>query len=153
PEISSAVADALTEQGIELATGARFERVENVDGIVRVHVTVDGESRVVEGEQLLVATGRAPNTEALALEQAGIALGSRGEILVDEHLQTSNPNAYAAGDVTLAPQFVYVAAYQGALAAENALDGNHRAVDLDALPRGDLQQPGHRDGGADRGAG
>jgi len=54
--------------------------------------------------------------------------------VVDEHLQTTNPDVYAAGDVTLAPQFVYVAAYEGALAAENALDGNRRTVDLSALP-------------------
>jgi mercuric reductase len=134
PEISEAVASALTEPGIAFVTGARFERVEKRDGNVRVHVTVEGAARVVEGERLLVATGRAPNTQALALDRAGVALGTQGEIPVTEHAQTSNPNVYAAGDVTLAPQFVYVAAYQGALAAENALEGNHRAIDLSALP-------------------
>jgi mercuric reductase len=134
PEISAAVANALAEQGIEFVTGAQFERVEKIDGIVRVHVAVDSVARVVEGQQLLVATGRAPNTPALTLDRARIARGGRGEILVNEHLQTSNPNAYAAGDVTLAPQFVYVAAYQSALAAENALEGNRRLVDLSALP-------------------
>jgi len=46
----------------------------------------------------------------------------------------ANPDVYAAGDVTLAPQFVYVAAYEGALAAKNALEGNQRTVDLSALP-------------------
>jgi mercuric reductase len=134
PEISAAVTDALAEQGIEFVTGAQFERVKKIDGIVRVHVMVDGVARVVEGEQLLVATGRAPNTQALTLDRAGVALGTHGEILVNEHLQTGNPNVYAAGDVTLAPQFVYVAAYQGALAAENALEGNRRVADLSALP-------------------
>jgi mercuric reductase len=134
PEIADAVARALTEQGIALVTGARYERVEQTDRLARVHVTVDTAACVVEGERLLVATGRAPNTAALALDRAGIGLGARSEVLVNEYLQTDNPNVYAAGDVTLAPQFVYVAAYQGALAAENALDGNRRAVDLSALP-------------------
>jgi mercuric reductase len=134
PEISEVVAEALTEQGITFVTGARFERVERHGGQVRVHVTVDGVPRVVEGERLLVATGRAPNTQALTLDRAGVALGAQGEILVNEHLQTSDPDVYAAGDVTLAPQFVYVAAYQGALAADNALDGNRRFVDLTSLP-------------------
>jgi mercuric reductase len=134
PEIAEAMADVLTEQGITVVTGARFERVEKTDRTVRVHVTVGDAARVVEGERLLVATGRAPNTQALALDRAAVALGAQGEIVVNEHLQTSNPNVYAAGDVTLAPQFVYVAAYQGALAAENALEGNRRPVDLSALP-------------------
>jgi mercuric reductase len=134
PEISEAVTGVLSEQGIAFVTGARFERVEKLNGTVRVHVTVDGTGRVVEGEQLLVAAGRAPNIAALGLDRGGIAVGSNGEILVNEHLQTSNPDVYAAGDVTLAPQFVYVAAYQGALAAENALEGDNRAVDLSALP-------------------
>ena len=133
PEISEALAGALTEHGIEFVTGARYERVEKRGGNIVVQVTVDGAPRAVEGDQLLVATGRAPNTQALALDRAGVAVGASGEILVNEHLQTSNPDVYAAGDVTLAPQFVYVAAYEGALAAENALDGNHRAVDLSAL--------------------
>jgi len=134
PEISDAVMTALTEQGIEFMTGVRYERVEMRGGNIAVQVTVDGVSRTVEGEQLLVATGRAPNTPALALHRVGVAIGANGEILVNEHLQTTNPDVYAAGDVTLAPQFVYVAAYEGALAAENALDGNRRTVDLSALP-------------------
>jgi len=134
PEISDAVAGALTEQGLTFVTGARFDRVDRQNGKVQVHVTVDGTARTVEGEQVLVATGRSPNTRALALDHAGIAVGAHGEIVVDEYLQTTNPNVYAAGDVTLSPQFVYVAAYEGALAAENALQGNHRMVDLSALP-------------------
>ncbi|HVC33558.1 MAG TPA: mercury(II) reductase [Chloroflexota bacterium] len=133
-EISEAVAGVLTAQGIEHVTGVRYERVEKKGGKIVVHVTVDGVPRTVEGERLLVATGRAPNTRALGLDRAGVDVGANGEILVNPHLQTSNPDVYAAGDVTLAPQFVYVAAYEGALAAENVLDGNHRTVDLSALP-------------------
>src|SRR5207249_9770162 len=82
---------------------------------------------------LRVATGRTPNTEALNLAAAGITVGPRGQILVDDRLRTSNPRVFAAGDVTLGPQYVYVAAYEGALAAENALGGD-RVVDLRAVP-------------------
>lgn len=134
PEIAEAVASALTAQGIAFVTGVRYERVNQQNGRIRVHLTVDGVPRTVEGDHLLVAAGRAPNTDALALDRAEVAVGPRGEIVVDEHLQTSNPTVYAAGDVTLAPQFVYVAAYEGALAAENALEGNQRTLDLSALP-------------------
>src|SRR5207302_4265927 len=94
---------------------------------------LDHLERVLEGDALLVATGRTPNTEPLNLAVAGITVGSRGDILVDEQLRTSNPRVFAAGDVTLGPQYVYVAAYEGALAAENALGGT-RPVDLRAVP-------------------
>jgi mercuric reductase len=54
--------------------------------------------------------------------------------VVDEYLRTSNPRIYAAGDVTLGPQFVYVAAYEGAIAASNALGVSKRKVDLRVVP-------------------
>jgi mercuric reductase len=98
-----------------------------------VTVSLRGQERTVEGDALLVATGRSPNTEALRLDLAGVRTGARGEIVVDEHLRTSNPKIFAVGDVTLGPQFVYVAAHEGAVAAENALGGS-RTVDLRAVP-------------------
>ncbi|MBI2939199.1 MAG: mercury(II) reductase [Chloroflexi bacterium] len=143
PEISEAVHEVMTEQGIEFVTGARFERVEGGAAGRRVHVEVGGEKRVVEGEELLVAAGRRPNTAALRLDRAGVRLGERGEIAIDEYARTTNPRVFAAGDVTLGPQFVYVAAYEGALAAENAIDdpangdpanGAGRRIDLRVVP-------------------
>ncbi len=82
-----------------------------------------------------MATGRRPNTAALGLDAAGIEVDGRGAIVVDDQLRTTNPRVWAAGDVTPAPQFVYVSAYQGALAAENALLGAAGRVDLTGLPR------------------
>src|SRR5699024_1068754 len=71
PEISEAVEKALVEQGINLVKGATFERVEQAGEIKKVHVTVDGKKKVIESEQLLVATGRKPNTDKLNLHVAG----------------------------------------------------------------------------------
>jgi mercuric reductase len=88
-----------------------------------------------EAEELLVATGRRPNTANLGLEEAGVELDRRGGIVVNEHLQTTNPDVYAAGDVLGRDMFVYVAAYGGGLAAENALTGAGRVYDVTALPR------------------
>jgi len=133
-EISEAITRAFTEQGIEIITEATFQRVEQKGNVKRVYITVDGEEKVIEAEALLVATGRKPNTDSLNLQAANVQLGPRGEVLVDEYLQTSNPYIYAAGDVTMGPQFVYVAAYQGAIAAENALSGNRRRADLSVVP-------------------
>jgi mercuric reductase len=83
---------------------------------------------------VLVAAGRRANTRGFGLESAGITLGRKGEVAVNEFLQTANPDIYAAGDVIGDPMFVYVAAYGGTLAAENALTGNARNYDLTALP-------------------
>ena len=95
--------------------------------------TINHTEQVIEGDALLVATGRTPNTEALNLDAAVVKVGARGEITVDDRLRTSNPRVFAAGDVTLGPLFVYVAAYEGALAAENALGGD-RVLDLRTVP-------------------
>ena len=133
PEIGTAVEGFLADEGIDVLAGVRYLGVETDGKTRRVRVTHQGKERVVEAEELLVATGRQPNTEELALARAGITPGSRGEIPVDEHLATANPRVFAAGDVTFGPQFVYVAAYQGGLAAQNAL-GADRRVDLATVP-------------------
>ncbi|PIC56964.1 mercury(II) reductase [Sporosarcina sp. P12(2017)] len=134
PEISEAITQVLTEQGINLVSGAAYERVEQDGDIKKVHVEINGEKRIIEAEQLLVATGRKPNTESLNLHAAGVDVGSRSEIVIDEYSKTSNSQIYAAGDVTLGPQFVYVAAYQGGLAARNAIGGLNQKVNLEVVP-------------------
>ncbi len=134
PEISEAVLQAFTQQGIRIVTGARFIRVlQDVNG-KRIHMTVNDQEHIVAADQILVAAGRRPNTETLNLPAARVTTGDRGEIVVDSYLRTSNPRIYAAGDVTFGPQFVYVAAYEGRIAAENAVGGANQAVDLTAVP-------------------
>src|SRR5690625_1542350 len=134
PEISEAITNALTEQGINLLTGVSYERIEQDGEVKKVHVEIEGKKQIVESEQLLVATGRKPNTESLNLHEAGVKVGSRGEIVIDEYCKTSNTRIYASGDVTLSPQFVYVASYQGGIAAQNAIGGQNRKMNLDAVP-------------------
>lgn len=129
-EISEAVEKALIEQGINLVKGATFERVEQDGELKKVHVTVDGKKKVVESEQLLVATGRKPNTESLNLNAAGVEVGKRNEIVINDFAQTSNKKIYAAGDVTLGPQFVYVAAYEGGIVTDNAISGLNKKLDF-----------------------
>lgn len=135
PEIGEALATALNREGIEIRTGARvvsFSR-EGTHKNVRF-TTSDGETTTFAFDEILIATGRTPNTQDLNLEGAGIATTERGGIVVDAYLRTTNPNVYAAGDVTGAPQFVYVAGYEGALAADN-IAGLDRRLDLRAIPR------------------
>ena len=86
----------------------------------------------LRADQLLVATGRTPNTEALNLDNIGVET-AHGAILVDEHLQTTVPSIYAAGDCTDQPEFVYVAAAAGSRAAVN-MTGGKSILDLSAMP-------------------
>jgi len=134
PEVSEAITTALTDQGMRIITGATFLRVEQAGELRRVYLTVNGQEQVVEADALLIAAGRKPNTEALNLQAANVKLGDRGEIPVNEYLRTSNHRVYAAGDVTMGPQFVYVAAYEGAIVADNAVGGMERKVDLTVVP-------------------
>ncbi|MGH9030737.1 MAG: mercury(II) reductase, partial [Acidimicrobiia bacterium] len=135
PEVSDALTAVLRDQGATVHAPAAISSVERDGDVRRIHATVDGAEVVIEADEVLIAAGRRPNTAELGLDAAGIEVDSRGAIVVDEQLRTTNPRVWAAGDVTPAPQFVYVAAYQGALAAENALLGAERPVELTGLPR------------------
>lgn len=135
PEISDALTAVLREQGATVLPGAQLLSVHR-DGTQRVlSVLVDGRREQIEVDELLVATGRRPNTDGLGLSAAGIEVDERGRVVTDDTLRTSNPRVWAAGDVTAAAQFVYVSAYQGALAADNALLDAGRTVDFTGLPR------------------
>jgi len=143
PELGDAMHQILIDEGIDVVLGVTYLRAEQSGPLKRVVVRAAGRERTIEGDTLLVATGRTPNSEALNLGAAGVTVGKRGEILVDEYLRTSNPRVFAAGDVTLGPQYVYVAAREGSVAAENALGGS-RAVDLRAVPGVTFTTPSRR---------
>jgi mercury(II) reductase len=137
PELSTLLRGYLEAEGLSVHTGVRVQRVER-DGEFRVHT--DG--GVYRAERLLVATGRKPRTEGLELEAAGVGLGPRGEIRVNEYLRSSNPHIFAAGDAAGLPQFVYVAAQSGRIAARNALGvGEGEALELQSVPRVTFTDP------------
>jgi mercuric reductase len=98
-------------------------------------VVVGSDGQEYRAEQLLVATGRRPRTAGLGLEEIGVGVGERAEVLVGADLSTTDPRVWAAGDVTGHPQFVYVAAQHGRAVVANAFDGADRRVDYRSLPR------------------
>ncbi|MFQ5923444.1 MAG: mercury(II) reductase [Anaerolineales bacterium] len=134
-EISSALTGYLEDEGIRIVTGFQTASVEKADGRYFLRGTQDKAELTFEAQELPVATGRRPNTAGLGLDEAGVKLGKRGEILVDEHLATDNPEVYAVGDILGRDMFVYVAAYDGILAAENALTQAGRVYDADYIAR------------------
>jgi len=141
PEIGEALARYLREERMTVHSGVKIHKVGKSDGEYKLECEIDGRRETVAAEQLLVATGRRPNTAGLGLEAAGIATGRKGEIVVDKTLRTANEDVYAAGDCIGDPMFVYVSAYGGGLAAENALTGAGRVFDLSALPRVTFTDP------------
>jgi len=140
-DIGNALADYLRSEGLDVHTGVRVDRVRTSSDGYEVQYHAGSAARTARAEQLLVATGRRANTAGFGLDEIGVTVGTKGEIVVDAFLQTTNPSVYAAGDVIGDPMFVYVAAYGGALAAENALTGNERRYDLSALPKVTFTDP------------
>ena len=135
PEISEALAAVLAAQGAAIHSGAQVLGVTRADGHVDVTVQVGERLFDFVADEILVATGRRPNTDGLGLVEAGVTLDGRGALVVDDELRTMNPRIFGAGDVTGAPQFVYVSAYEGALAVDNALLGAQRKTDFTGLPQ------------------
>ncbi|MBP8153740.1 MAG: mercury(II) reductase [Nitrospira sp.] len=141
PEIGEALVRYLEDEKVRICTNVTIIRVERRDGGYLVHTQTDGKPEVCRAERLLVATGRRPNTSGIGLVDAGVVSGAKGEIVVNDHLQTSNPDIYAAGDCIGDPMYVYVAAYAGGLAVENALSGVGKVFDLTALPHVTFTDP------------
>jgi len=134
PEISEALTGYLRDEGITILAGLSYRRIARGDHGVELTVTIDGKERVIGAEQVLMTTGRSPNTDGLGLAEAGIKLSGNGGVVVDGRMRTSKPGVYAAGDVTGRDQFVYMAAYGAKLAAQNALNGDSLTYDNAAMP-------------------
>jgi mercuric reductase len=140
-EASRALRQRLEEEGLEIHTRETVTRVEELDGEIVVHAESVSGRRSFTAGRLMGATGRRPNLHGLGLESAGVTLDERGFICVDAGMRTSNPDVFAAGDVTGGPGFVYVAAAAGRVAAENALENTGRELDLTAVPRVTFTDP------------
>ncbi|MFQ5515428.1 MAG: mercury(II) reductase [Myxococcota bacterium] len=130
PDVVRALVEALESEGIELRTGQQVERVEREGETFRVTVRANDVGHELVAGAVLAALGRQPNSEGLG----PVILDARGFVQVAEDLQTSVPGVYAAGDVIGDPVYVYAAAYEGRLAAQNALGSGPEVRDYTALP-------------------
>ena len=133
PEISESVEKALIEQGINLVKGATFERVEQSGEIKRVYVTVNGSREVIESDQLLVATGRKPNTDSLNLSAAGV----EGGIITDNAIGGLNKkiDLSVVPAVTFTNPTVATVGLTEEQAKEKGYDVKTSVLPLDAVPR------------------
>lgn len=126
------------QRGIRVVTGKVFTKVEKTDrGLVGT--CSDGETIVAD--QIMAATGRAPNTSGLGLEAAGVALGKRGEIKVDAASQSNVPSIYAIGDVTDRLNLTPVAIREGHAFADSLFGKRKWTVDHNLVPTAVFSTP------------
>jgi len=137
-EARGLVSDEMIASGIDLHLGTNIEAMVPEDGGYRVTATNGTEATF---EQVMFATGRAPNTEDLGLEDAGVAIGRKGEIVVDEYSQTGVPSVYAIGDVTDRVNLTPVAIREGMAFVETVFNGNPTPVDHELIPTAIFTQP------------
>ena len=129
----------LQARGMDLQFGAQIRSIaKNDDGSLTVALT-NGMTKEVD--QVLVATGRHPNSEGLGLENAGIATGRGGVIPVDAYSKTSCDSVYAVGDVTDRVQLTPVAIREGHAFADTVFGGNKRHVDHSCIASAVFSQP------------
>jgi len=140
PEVGRTIAAIFAEEGIQIAFNAMAKAVRQEGSEVVATALVAGRERQYRAERLLVATGRRPNTDNIAIERAGLKVNERGEIVVDEHLRTTVPHIFAAGDVVGSQHgsemATPVGSRQGSIAAHNALSAEPpRQIDHRVVPR------------------
>ncbi|HVN29789.1 MAG TPA: FAD-dependent oxidoreductase [Candidatus Binataceae bacterium] len=126
PDIGAELKNLFADEGIEVLLEARIERVEGQSGNrVRVHMKDPRGERTIEGNDLLVATGRTANTGDIALEVAGVQLDAHGDIKVNDRLATTAENVWAMGDCAGSPHFTHVSENDFKIVYENLRGGNY----------------------------
>lgn len=129
-DIAKVVARAFKKQNVKVVTGAAVEGVEATDKSVKLGY---GGERA-EVDYLCIATGRAPDTEALGLEEAGIGTERSGQIAIDEHQRTSLASVYAIGDLVRGPALAHKASEEGIVAVETIAGVETHPVDVEGIP-------------------
>ena len=142
-DVSAALERSFVRRGIKVMTNARFDAATvTVDG-EGVSLTVGPEGGAAEElrvEQLLVATGRAPNSEEIGLETTKVEL-DRGFVKVDGWMRTAEPHVYAIGDLIGGLMLAHVAAHEGIVAVHEIAGEGPEPIDYDHQPRATYTRP------------
>ena len=127
-DVSSAVAEFLKEEDIDVRVGSKVVGVEKQGNSIAVKVESAGKISQVVGTHVLVAIGRRPNTDDLGLDKAGIAIDPHGYIQVDDQLRTNVPGIWAMGDCNGRGAFTHTSWNDFEIVAANILDNDQRRV-------------------------
>ena len=140
-EISIELDKALKKRNIKTLAGHKVEAVQATKTGVKVTVSADGQTKVLEAEQALIAIGFCPNSKGLGLEEVGVKLSERGFVEIDEKMATNVPGIWAIGDVTGKLMLAHVGTAQGIVCAENIAGAETVTLDYEMMPRATYCQP------------
>jgi dihydrolipoamide dehydrogenase len=140
-EVSAELEKAFKKRGIKSLTGHKVESVVTTNTGVKIMVSADGETKVLEAEQALVAIGFRPNSKGLGLEQIGVKINERGFIEINEKMQTNVPGVWAIGDVTGKLMLAHVGSVMGIICAENIAGHDTVNLNYEMMPRATYCQP------------
>ncbi|MFG2071164.1 dihydrolipoyl dehydrogenase [Nonomuraea maritima] len=140
-EVSAELAKRYKRLGIEVMTSTRVDSIEDAGGTVKVTVTKDGQTQVLEADKVMQAIGFQPRVEGYGLEKTGVALTERGAIEVDGRCRTNVPHIFAIGDVTAKLMLAHAAEAMGIIASETIADAETMELDYVMIPRATYCQP------------
>lgn len=140
---TSALVKARLSRHVDILTGTDTIAVDGAEGAVSVTVRAPsgGSEKVVQGEQLLVATGVRPNSDWLKPENTGVNTDEKGWILTNQYLETSRPGIYALGDALGRNMYRHTANYQASIVGHNLYSEQKMAMDLHAVPHAVFTDP------------
>ncbi len=132
-QIAKEAHKALSKQGLDIQLGALVTGTEITAKGITVNYEQGGEQQSIEVDRLIVAVGRAPNTDGLGAAEAGLKLDGRGFIEVDEDCRTNLENVWAIGDVVRGPMLAHKASEEGVTVAER-IAGQQPEIDFNTIP-------------------
>ena len=137
-DVRAKLAEEMRKRGVDLRFNADVKAIERSGAGVRASL---GDGAELSADLIMYATGRAPNTRGIGLEQAGVELDAEGAVVVDRYSQSSQPNIYAVGDCTNRVMLTPVAIAEGQAVAETLFNRKPTAVDYAAVPSAVFSQP------------
>lgn len=140
-EVSETVRRSFERQGIKVLVGTKVESVSKTKSVRVVVKGAKGVKKTLTAEAIMIAAGKQPATEGLALDVAGVKTDKSGAPVTNDYLQTSAKHIYAAGDVLAKMMFTHTAHTSGSVAARNAVRGDKEKYDWRVIPRGTFTTP------------
>jgi pyruvate/2-oxoglutarate dehydrogenase complex dihydrolipoamide dehydrogenase (E3) component len=134
PEAAERIEQALRRDGVEFTLNCQIDRVEKRGHEKVVHLTGGGGPQQVVVDEILIGAGRVPNVEGLNLDAVGVRHDKRDGIAVNDRLQTTNPNIYAAGDICSRFKFTHAADAMARIVLQNALFGGRAKASALTIP-------------------
>jgi pyruvate/2-oxoglutarate dehydrogenase complex dihydrolipoamide dehydrogenase (E3) component len=130
PDVAAAILELLRDEGVEVHLGVKVLRVQGRSGeTISLQMRAPAGDQTIEGSDILVATGRTPNTDGIGLDLADVALDARGYVAVNDRLETSAPDVWAIGECAGSAQFTHVSFDDFRIVSANLSGGNRTKRD------------------------